>query len=59
MDCLGKLGICLEVSWGAREIEQEMDTGDREQCKGNCVCRCQFCHSTGRRREGSGIPSKE
>lgn len=59
MDCLGRLGICLEMSWSACEIEQEIEPGDREQCKGNCVCQYQFRHSTGRGRGGSDICSKE
>lgn len=47
--CLGRLGICLEILWGACEIEQEIEPEDREQCKGNCGCWYQFCRGTGQR----------
>lgn len=52
MECLGRLGICLELSLRGCEIEQETESSVR-----GTVCQCQFCHSTG--REGSDLPSKE
>lgn len=43
------------VSAGATQIEQEMQPGDRERGKGNCVHWYHFCYNIGRGKEGSDI----
>lgn len=57
MGCLGKLGICLEVSWESCEI-----AGDRTRRQGTvqgelCVW-YQFCHRTGEEERALIFPEK-